>query len=447
MKGLYASAPRPLKLCLLICALGASASTYAQNVNNTHNKLQLGLNAWAEVSNNDNATRVPESLSALKLQEQKNSYGADVFGAFASNLVDFNATYSGVQEVYTKDSQEEEFVYRGQSNLAYGNDDSVFDVSIGHKTNRVLNSPEDEDINENTNQQSTLFGSAGIKTRGDKADSVQLSATYGSVDFKDQEQRVDAEQIGAELRWDHRTRFSKHFGVVLASSEIRHDEQEDLDFDYTLAYAFLESNARLVDYSIQIGTNIAKPIDESEDEESSPFYSFELNFDSYGNIINVSTLFQLSSTSFVEGIAANEGQSFVSGDAEVNDQVEVSTTSVNWINNAICLNCTLTVNYQLQTIDYLTFEESDQDTSSYSVGFGYQLTRNVGLLGRYTIRDTEYVNDGTRGTKRESIDLRGTYEFGPRNYMEIFASQQHRDRQAESFDFLEYGLRLGIRLP
>lgn len=428
----------------LVCLLLTCATVQSQTESN---KLLLSGELWAETEMNDNATRVPKGSGLPKVREQQHRAGAVLSGAYNSGATKFVSNYSAAQRYYTLESQEDDLAYNGQSSLDYGTKFSLIDLGLSHMTNRILNRADDENLNQNTNQQTIIGASAGLKSRADKVDSFKLIASYNRAEFKDSENRDDADQRSIEFMWLHRTVHGKNFGAALSVNDVSHKTAEQLDFEYYNRYVFLESTARNLDYSLKLGTSIAKSKTGVQPDKETPFFSALIQFNSYGNQFEGSTDYRLTSTSFVQGLDANADILTINGDNDVTDQVEAWTTLLSWTNTTLCGVCFVSADFQIQELDYTQFTESNQRSMVGSLSFRYDLTRDIELNSRYALRRTDFENNDARGFDVTTIEVGANYAFSRRGFAEIFIRDELRQPQDLEHEVLRYGFRVGFSYP
>ncbi len=432
-----------LKLALL-----ATSSLWAQAVcaapaDDKEGRLDIGGTLWAETRIDRNAFRIPENSDIPKTREQQNYYGLELRGAYHSDMTNFTAHYNGGKEFYTQGSQEDDVIVNGESQLAYGNETSIFDLDLRHSTRRQLNNPEDDDLAVNTNQQRIYFARPSVKTRADKVNSLSLAGIFTAVRF-DSEEREDTDQAGAELGWLHRTPYSKDVGLVVSASDIRYKTEDELDYRYTRAFAYLTSETRNLTYLIQGGINRIEPLYVDVVEED-PFYNAEIAYTNSGNIFTATGSYELTATSFLRGLLDNNVS--VGGSDNVEDQIKLQNFEIIWENKTICNRCTALFSYAWQELEYLRFDEYDQQADVWTLEFRYRLSPKMEATGLYSERDIQYVEQTERDVLHKRGEARLAYQFSRLGRIELFTREESRDRVDDPYKNLQYGIRLGIEIP
>lgn len=398
---------------------------------------------WVDIKQDENSTRVDPNMGDEEIRETQNFYGLDFKSSFEGRSAVFDANYSAVQEEYTRDSQDNELAVRGTSSFSFGNEQSYYDVEASHEASRVLNNPDDEEINSNISQQSIFDLRAGIKSRGDLRQNIKLSGFFRDTRYEGSVEREGNTSSGIELSLVRRSKFFDRVGITALDSKVKYEDDDELDFDYSQYFAFVESGSRLVRYFIKAGVNRINPKfggGASNDE----LYNAAIYFDDKtSNKVTFEYGTLLSSVSLLKGV--NADGITVAGDGNNEDRVKVKSYLFGWTNYQLCQKCGLSFNFERQSLTYLNDSTSNQETQSFVGIFDYQISRKTSAKLSYNLRETEFISDSARASSVGRIELRIIKRQSEKLYFEAYIQEQEQDNPSSIFDARRYGFRAGLR--
>lgn len=371
----------------------------------------------------DNASRTADDNQ--KITEAQAEYGADVWARIDRELVALSADYQLYQNEYFEDTQEDQFIRTGQSALVIGTENTFYQLDLGHSTQRFLADPAGPDILENTDQRDISTVSPLLRLRPGR-NRISVAGHYAHIVYKETDIN-NSDRTGYSVSWIRDVSPIHSIGFDYMENEVEYEVNNTGDYRYRRGSFVFSSELRLLQYTVQIGSNEVEPVVGSVVDGL--FYDVAITHGNHRNTWTFTAQQSITDTSignannpfFSEGITSDASRL-------VQDQLERTSYGLAWRSNFLCFRCDLTIRAGYEDEGFLNITTENRIETFGGMALRYRLrpSVNLELILEHTKR--EFAEDGGSDNYRQStavvaldivpvlryFETRFWYEYGER---------------------------------
>ena len=400
----------------------------------------------------DNATRVLNDSDADEITEQQNVYNLEFGGSQESSVSELEFDYRVFYEEYTKESQTSDTSATGKADLFFGNDSSIFGLSLRHSLQQVLATPQAEATRDNLFNRQEYAVAPQVRLRPSKVDTVLFTATGRKTDFESFNQS-NTQDLSLDLEWDHKISGTTELGVIASHRDTEFEDAGDLDYSYRSVGGILRSELRLLSYELQAGINEIES-DLTGETADDNYYVTEISYNGTVHTVQFNYESILTDTSDANSLTDPSNDATTGGSLEIQDQVASETfeLSYKWDRFAQCVNCTLNLFATSQELDYVRFSEEDNTVIQYLASFNYRFSERSSLTLSYSERSVEFRNTPENDSDSSTYRIDYLWRFGKDTSVTAFYSGLEQtdeglpENDPTSYDYNIVGLKLSYTI-
>lgn len=375
------------------------------------------------------SVRSAESDNALKsteepIVERQDTYILSLSGEYTNDYLTTEVDYTGSDERFAKDSQEERDYLEGSSRLLLGALTDPVDIEFNHSRKTLLSKPDAINLSDNQDERETLNVVPRLKKRMSAADLVTASVDYTQTRFV-KTPLNDSERSSVQLNWLHQSTRVSQINFLAQRTDIAFDKFPNADYIYSSAVATYSTQLRNLAYTLAAGYNRSE---RSNDEaHGSPTYAFSVAFNNQLNSLKLMLSQAITDSSIGGGSLSFSDPTMDDESIYKVDQIERKNASIGWVANFICDKCSLTASVQRGVDEYLVLPDEIK-TQGASFGFAYSLSKRSSLSFRASRTEQKYVGDLLG--KDYLIDTSSAiyrYDFDAGVSLGFFVEQEERD--------------------
>ena len=345
---------------------------------------QFGGQLSISSGESDNARKLENN----KLEERQDTYEFGLNGKYSNQFLSATAEYTGQDQRFAEDSQEERKYVDGSSSIILGGAADLFDIELKHSRRTLLTAPDDLNITNNQDDREIVSAIPRIKKRITDADFLALSADFSRVDYKKNELN-NSDRVSADFSWLRSVSKTSSVNLMLQQTDIEYKHFKDADYRYSSAALSYSTQLRKFSYSLTAGYNQSER--DLGDEYSSPTYSFSAQYLASYHSFQLSANRAITDSSIGGGNITSVNLDPTDDGAYNVDQIERTSAELSWGTQVICVKCTFGISAYINQDEYLVLPDERQQQGA-SVSFGYSFSDRTSFS--YRISKMEQDFDG-----------------------------------------------------
>lgn len=366
---------------------------------------------YVEARNVQNANRTV--VEASQVTEVQTEYGARLAAAIDRELIELSAEYRFAQYNFSESTQEDRFIYTGQSALIFGTQNTWYQLEIEHSTQRFLVNPIGPTILANTDQRNITTASPRLRLQPGN-NNIVIAGHYADIRYEEIDLN-NSQRMGVSLAWLREASPLYTYGVRVLQNDVDYEFSTAADYTYRRASVVFNAELRLLDYTLQIGANEAVP--EVGSSVSRLFYDLEINYNHYSNSWFLTAQRSITDTSlgnannpfFSEGITADVS-------SMVQDQLERSSYGIGWRSKFPCPLCEVAIRAGYEEEEYFTVTAENQSEIFVGTTFSYLLRPSITLEfslnhRRRDFAEVERYDDYRESTAIAAVDITPVFRY------------------------------------
>ena len=415
--------------------------------------LMGSVGVWAEGQNGlGGSLRIlsEETDNALKnsvdeFSERQDVISANAVAIYENDLVALDANYSISNRRYAKDSQAERTSTLGNTELRLGKDHNLFELLMSHSIQKVLASAELVDLEENNDERQILTAQPMLHTSRDSANVLFVQGDLTDIDYRFEEER-NSSRKGGSAGWQRA--LSSVDKLILAATHT------DVEFDlapqanYQMQTATLSYGAKLRQLSYLIELGQSRTESDAGVDQSKPYYSGQLNFDTGYNQYMLSASQKISDSSYGVGARGidDSGEPPTDSGSRNQEQMLVRLAEASWTTTLLCDRCRVSTQLYGNEREYLGVKREERSIGA-SIGLSYRLS-NASTIGIKANRREQtflqVVAEDRDDFTLDSINMYYNYQFANSLSARLLLSQEEQTSEDLTREYNEF--RAGISL-
>lgn len=408
---------------------------------------QLNVDVSAKSRWSDNATK--ENKKDNIFTERQDEYTLAVDGFYQNEWISAKSQYDVSQLTFSENSQPDDSVATGQSELVLGSNTQPLSLTVQHSNEILLNAPDAVDLTSNRDERSSLSVKPSLRFGFGDANQFITSVSRTEIDYKKQLDRsLRTDQV--EAVYAHKFNPVDELQLIATSGKTEFDIYPVANYKLDSALLKYSVTLRKLQYSVGVGGNKIKQ-DQADSQFTSPQYLFNISYTDAFNVFSLDFIQSLTDSSSSglyrkNNSAESEDDSFISRQNYGIDVVKSTVSTIGWKSTYLCDKCTANLSFTQSTEDMLQLN-GDSTKRRVTAGFSYKLTRSSSLdiMGSKSETDFNYLN--RFGLGRETyLKLSYRTKLMNRLSLDVFFARMSAETDRRESDYVEgtTGLRLNL---
>ena len=410
-----------------VFAVVVSAPLFAQTAssNKSSNQAKWQLDAFLDTRVDDNPLRLEQPDDS----ERQHEYGLNGSIDATSGKTSLTADYNIERNTFSEESQQDETVWTGQSNLGFTEVLRGFSLEFEHSIGRVLNQPDSVDLISNTREKESFSVSPSYKARVSAGTALLLQGTFSDTSYEELELN-DSRQNAVLFQFQRQIQPSLSYAVGVNQTSTRFDTNTSSDYDQRRLFLDIRRQFDHFDYLARVGVSEVSYDNSDRENINDAFFELEANYRRFGNVFYFYASSMVTDSSTGSSVTDFTTNSFAQeGNIGVQDQIEEKNMSFSYNTRNVCGRCAFGLDFSYKKLEYLTEVLNDTGSLKGEVAFDYSVTKNTTLeLGHRYISES-FDNDSDRDFDEQRSTLGVRFKRGQ---LSIVPRYEYLDRNVDS---------------